>query len=225
MKVIVVHGDHTEKSYERIAKFIDVAKKRGWKIERLSGKDTENLPEVLSSASLFNEQRLFIVEEVAKTPKKQLEWIKTRAKDLSGNLVIFNEGHLADSVLKHLPKPDKTEVFKYPKIIYKFMESFYPGNAETCLKILYSFKERNAAEYILAVLSGHLRDVYIVKLDEKALDYPGWRVSKLKKQAEKYDEIKLKQVIASLSEADFLSKTTTQAVYDSLDLIIATQLE
>lgn len=225
MKVIIVHGDHIEESYERITKFVDVAKKRGWKIERLSGKDTENLPEILSATTLFNEERLFIVEDIDKTPKKQLKWIKDRAKDLPGNLVIFSEGEMGKRLMGKLPKADKTEVYKYPKLIYKFMESFYPGNAEPCLRLLYAIKDRHAPEYILAILGGHLRDVYITKIDADSLNYPSWRVGKLKKQAEKFDEIKLNQVISSLAEADFLSKTTDQTIFDSLDLIIATQLE
>jgi DNA polymerase III delta subunit len=225
MKVIIVHGDHIEQSYERLSKFIQVAKKRGWKVERLSGKDTENLPEVMSANTLFNEERLFIVEDVSKTPIKQLEWIKKRSKDLPGTLVFFEEDHLTKAALNKLPKPDKIELYKLPKLIYKFLESFYPRNAKECLRFLASLKNRHAPEYILAVVAGHLRDVYIARLDAKKLNYPSWRTTKLKGQARKFTENTLKKTISSLSEIDFLSKTTPQSIYDSLDLLIATQLE
>lgn len=225
MKVIIVHGDHVEKSYERLTKFIQVAKKRGWNVERLSGKDTENLPEVMSANSLFNEERLFIVEDVSKTPKKQLEWIQKQAKDLPGTLVVFEEGHLTKTTLNKLPKPDKTELYKLPKLIYKLLESFYPGNAKESLRLVASLKDRHAPEYILAIVSGHLRDVYIAKLDAKKLNYPSWRTTKLKGQARKFTQDALDKVVSSLSEIDFMSKTTPQSIYDSLDLLIATQLE
>ena len=225
MKVIIVHGDHIEESYERITKFINVAKNRGWKIERLSGKDTQNLPEVLSATTLFNDERLFIIEDPAKTPKNQLHWIKEKVKNLPGNLVIFSESEIGKRMLDMLPKADKTEVFKFPKLIYKFLESFYPGNAEACLRILYALKDRHAQEYILAILGNHLRDVYLAKIAPDSLNYPSWRIGKLKRQADKFSEVKLNQVISYLAEADFLSKTSSHSIFDSLDLIIATQLE
>lgn len=225
MKVILVHGDHIEKSYERLTKFTNVAKKRGWRVERISAANGVSLPEILTSTSLFDEERLFIVENIAKASKKHLEWLKKKAKKLPGNLIIFQEGNLTRGVKKNLPKPDKEEIYEYPKLIYKFLESFYPKNAESCLKLLNSLKDRHAPEYIIAILSFHLRDVLIAKLDAQKLDYQTWRVSKLRKQADLYRVETLNQVITFLSSIDYLSKTTSQSIYDSLDLLIVTQLE
>lgn len=225
MKIILLHGDNLKESYERLSKFISVAKKRGWKVERLSGKETESIPEAISANSLFNEERLFILEDVSKASKKQLDWLKEQSKNLSGNLVVFNEGYLGKRTIGRLPKADKTEVFKHPKLIYKFLESFYPGNQKEALRLLGAIKKKQAPEYVLAVLASHLRDVYIALLDYSLLKYPNWRLGKLKSQAKKYSESKLSQIIKSLSEADFLSKTTDISIFSSLDLVIASQLE
>lgn len=35
MKIILLHGDHTAKLFERYNSFLDEAKKRKWKIERI----------------------------------------------------------------------------------------------------------------------------------------------------------------------------------------------
>ena len=54
MKIIVLHGDYTTKLYERLTKFIEAAKKRGWEIVN---------DEISQTPSLFNIERLTIVRK------------------------------------------------------------------------------------------------------------------------------------------------------------------
>ena len=54
MKIIVLHGEDSQKSYARLTKFIDSAKSRGWEIV------TDEFP---NTPSLFGINRLIIYRD------------------------------------------------------------------------------------------------------------------------------------------------------------------
>jgi DNA polymerase III delta subunit len=225
IKVILVHGDHIEKSQERIKTFIDVARKRGWVIQRLNDSKNQSLPEQLTSVPLFQEERLYLLEKVTSVGKKDLVWLKNNHKRLSGNLIIYHQGYLPKRVLSYLPKPDKEEVFEIPRKIWKFLDSFYPGNYLKTINLLHEVLENENPEFVLALLGKHLRDLYIAKEDPSLLEYPTWRTKKLISQAKKFKKQKLGEIIESLAKADYESKTSSKNLVFTLDLVIVTQLE
>lgn len=224
MRIIIIHGDDTEKSYHRLGELIKTAKKRGWEIDRLSV-NSLNLSEKVSSDSLFKKNRLFIMERLFKTKKSEIEWLKKNNERLQGNLVVFHEGTLTKTFLSSLPKTKRIEEFKLPRIIFKFLESFYPGNEKNSITLLHQVLKEEAPEFVLALLARHLRDLVKIKNEEGSLGYPDWRVGKLKFQAGKFNKKSLKKIIGSLSEADVKSKTSKTPLAFSLDLLIVTQLE
>ncbi len=93
MKIILLSGDYLTKSYERLSKFMEVAKDRGWEIISLDGGEVESLPEKLSTQLLFQKEILYILKEVNKIKKNDLKWLNKNFKDLSGTLVIYQEGN------------------------------------------------------------------------------------------------------------------------------------
>ena len=64
MKIIVLHGDYTTKLYDRLNKFIEAAKKRGWDITN---------DEINQTPSLFNKESLTIVRKYNLINKKSLQ--------------------------------------------------------------------------------------------------------------------------------------------------------
>jgi DNA polymerase III delta subunit len=69
MKIIVLHGEDTNKSYERLKKFINVAKERSWEVDFLDDSNL-SIKENLSSSSLFGGERFFILKDIKKLGKK-----------------------------------------------------------------------------------------------------------------------------------------------------------
>jgi len=224
MNTILIHGDNTQASFERLQKFILVAKKRGWEILRLSDSSL-NLSEALTSTALFTQKRLFVLEELATVAKKELNWLKEKSQGLEGNLVIYHQGNLAVRLLKSLPKGTKVEEFKLPKLIWKFLDSFYPGNARAGLKLFHQVLDKEPIEFVLALLARHLRDVYWAKADAQSLPYPVWRISKLKKQATFFPQERLTEIIRDLADADIRSKTSDTSLRNSLDFLLISKLE
>ncbi len=212
MKIIVLHGDDSAKSYERLMKFTDVAKKRNWEIV------SDEFP---NTPSLFGIDRLIIYRNYQLLTKNDIK----NFDKFDGTLVIYHDGTLPQTFLKLMPADFKMEKFELPRSLFTFLESFYPGNSIKSLKLLHDLTKTEAIELTFYMLSKHLRDLYWVTIDPKTAQYPSWRLSKLKSQAEKFELEKLKQIISKLSEIDILVKSSKADLLSALDLLIVKQLE
>lgn len=212
MKIIVLHGDDTTKSYERLTRFVETAKKRGWEIVYDDLGVTE---------SLFGNDKLIILKDIKLLTKKSLEALS----NVSGTLVIYSEKDIPVTFLKTLPKDTKIEKFELPKILFVFLEAFYPGNSVRCLQLLHELIKSQAVELVFFMLARHLRDLYWISVDTKSTHFQAWQASKLKNQANKFTIQQLKQIISLLSDIDIKVKTSKADLLTSLDLLIVKQLE
>jgi DNA polymerase III delta subunit len=57
------------------------------------------------------------------------------------------------------------------------------------------------------------------------MSYPGWRISKLTQQAKRFTNGKIAELIKTFAEVDIEVKTSKANIIDSLDFIIASELE
>jgi len=224
MKIIVLHGDDERKIYERLQKFIETAKERSWEVDYLDDFSV-NLQETLSSSSLFAKERFFILRDIKRLGKKEVEWITKKYAELSGTLIIYNEGYVGKTMLSALPKDIKIEEYKLPVIIWSFFEHLYPGNSERCIQEFHKIIERDAPEFIFTLIAKLFRDLYWVKVDVASMPYPPWRISKLKVQSAKFSEEQLKDIIEQLAVIDIDIKTSKAELVSSLDLLMLKQLE
>jgi DNA polymerase III delta subunit len=225
MKIIILHGDDVYKSQQRLDKFIEVAKKRDWEISRLEGSKVTNLGQELSSKSLFQKERLVIIEEPNKLTRKNLKWFKVNSQKLTGTIILYSNLLLSPVFLKELPENIRVEIFRLPKIIFTFLDSFYPKNGKNILKLLHKLTEDEPIEFIFSLLARQMRDLYWISCDPAQITYPSWRLNKLKIQSKKFTPGKLKELIAELSDIDIKAKTSEVNLLDSLDQLIITKLE
>ena len=224
MKIIILHGDDEIKSYERLMKFVETAKNRSWEVIYLD-EGKMSLSETLSTSSLFPGERFFVLKDIKKLGKKEVEWLNRKSKNLTGNLIIHHQGTVLDTLIKSLPEPVKVEEFKLPKLIFEFLDSIAPKNEKKSLTLLHQIVTSEPEEFVFSLLSRHLRDLYWAKVDENSLPYPSWRIGKLKKQAGNFSVGKLEEIIDSLANIDVEVKTSKSEIVPSLDLLIATKLE
>lgn len=225
MKILVIHGDHVTKSYEKLESVISSSKKKGWEIVRIDGTKSGELQDALRSNSLFNDKRLFVLENINKLNKKSLDWLFDNVEKIDGYLIIYQESILGVTITKNLPKGTKIEEFSLPKLIFKFSDSFFPGNGANCLKLLHEIIKTEPVEFVFSLLAKHLRDLYWIMVDIKSVTYPSWRIAKLKSQSFRFAQGKLSEVINLLAEVDISAKTSKANLIDSLDRIIITKLE
>lgn len=223
MKIIVLHGDNVGTIYQRLDVFKKETKKRGWEIRYIDLNN--NIKEQLSSKSLFSENVLFILGEVNRLAKRDIDWINNNKDSIDGTLTIFSESILSKTFLNYFSTLHKVEEYRLPVLIWKLLESIFPGNTRNCIKLFHEVIKEESPEFIFALISRHFRDIYWSNLENNKLPYPAWRISKLRSQARKFPEGKVKQIIKMLSEIDIKVKTGKDNIPDSLDFLFATQLE
>jgi DNA polymerase III delta subunit len=225
MEIVIIHGEHHTKSYERLQKYIEVAKERNWEVVKLDSETSDiSLTEKVSSGSLFATERLFIIDYKS-ISKKDIKWLNKNLEHISGRIVVYSSDLLTEPNLKSFEKVKKIEVFKLPRNIFSFLTSFYPGNTQDCLSTLAEVKEQDPVEFIFALLGKHLRDLYWVSSGASNIPYPSWRVMRLESQARKFSKAKLKIIINKMASLDILVKTSQASLEESLDLLIVENLE
>lgn len=224
MKIIILHGDDTGKSYTRLKKFIDVAKERSWEVTYVdeSGKTFE---EILSASSLFGSEQFFILKDIKKIGKKESSWLNKKYSELSGTFIIYYEGSLTAAFLKSFPKDSKIEEYKLPVLLWNFLDNLSPGKGNSSVKTFHKIIEKQAPEYIFSLIARHFRDLYWVKTDPTSTGFPFWKINKLKIQAGKFTPEILKTFIAELSNLDIKVKTSKADLISELDLMLIKHLE
>lgn len=220
---MIIQGDHPEKSRKRFSQIIKKIKSKGWEIRRIDS--SQNVSEQFTQVSLFEEKLLFIIEEPLKLLAKDLKWISKNQKGIEGNLLIYHQGYIPKKIINLLPKQIEIEDYKIPKLIWNFLDSIYPGNTKEILQILHNVIETEPKEFIFSLIVGRVKELYWIKIDEKALKYPSWRLNKLKFQAKKFKKEMLKEIIDELSKIDIRVKTSSENLIDALDLLIISKLE
>lgn len=223
MKITVLYGQDLNKLIARKNQIIKAIQARGWEIQTLQ-KDGKSLAEKLRSTSLFESQKLFIIDEISQLSSKDLDWLK-KNQSLEVNLLIVVEGNLPVKVKNALGKDAKLESFDLPQKIFVFLDSLFPKNASKSISLFHEVTENEPVELIFAMIATHFRDLYWVSKDPNSYKSPPWRVNKLKFQATKFSEESLKQIINKLANIDIQSKTSQANLSQSLDLLIATSLK
>ena len=218
MKITVLHGDDSAAINERKNKITDALRKRGWTVTNLADGNT-SFGESLKAGSLFDEEQLYVHTEPTKVTKAELKWLKENADSLASNLLFASNKPLPKGFLSSLPNEANVEQFDLPKVLFQFLEAIYPGN-KAAIALLTELLETEAAEFVLAMLARHLRDLYWVKIGGDNMKLPDWRKNKLTYQANRYEDSQLKNMIAKLAKLDVQAKTSGTDLRTSLELFI-----
>src|SRR4029079_9436574 len=200
------------------------AKKRSWDIVHYMDK-SQNLQTIVRSEDLFGNEKLVIVDSFDLLSKKDLEWMKEHADTFAGNLVIHHTKLLPRTKIKSIPGLTKVEEFTYPVILWKMIDSFYPGNAKNFLTLMHQVIEKEAPELVFGLLAKQVRDLYWVLVDPYNCPIPDWKIAKLQSVAKKFSEEKLEKIIEELAEIDIQSKTSDSELKDLLDLMVVRELQ
>ena len=155
MKVIILHGNDTVKSYERLSKFIVEAKSRGWRVSDYSLQNIEN-------ASLFGEECFYILRDYKQILASSTGKLLDKLEKYSGNLIVYHEGKIPALALKSL-KPSKVELFELPQMLWKFLDHITVDGLHNIIKT-------QAVEYIFAMIAWKFKQNYIRNPNEKNAD-------------------------------------------------------
>lgn len=226
MKISLIHGEDVAVSRNMFLSLVEKAKGEGFQVKDISLNTNLNLEEKLTSQSLFEDKIFFIHDKLKNLTPADLKWLVKNSKKYEGELVLWYEGVAPLKIVKALPKGAEVKKFDLPKIIFNFLDSFYPGNSVNILGLLDKLLAKEPVEFVFFMLGRHLRDLYWVKNDTAIVpDYQEWRIRKIRSQADRFSNERLKKVINFLSEADVRAKTSDSSLKEFLDLVIVTQLK
>ena len=183
------------------------------------------ISETFVLVDLFAKEKLHVLQNIKLLDKKQKSWLKNHSENLDSTLVIYHPSIISKTYLNSLPKLTKIEEYKLPKLIWKFLESIYPGNAKNSILLFHQVLKNEPPEFIFHLVAKLFRDMFWVKTDSGSLNYPSWRAMKLKRQGSMFNLKKIKEMIRELARADLRSKTSGENIIDLLDFLIATKLE
>lgn len=224
MKIVVISGEDIAKARARYSRIISGVKKKGWEVVSINLSDKYSIAEKLTGSSLFPEEILYTIDDIKKVSITDLKWIGKNASKYEGSLLLFSGGKVPATTKNALTKDTKFENFDVPKILFIFLESFYPGNAKACLVLFEKLLKDNPIEVVILMLARHLRDMYWVIEGGKGMNLPSWRAGKLKSQASKFTKESLRDTISTLADIDIKSKTSAVDARFLLEILITEKL-
>jgi len=225
MKITLIHGEDIIRSRERFGTIISAIKKRGWEVSRTPLNPGESLAGFVRTGFLFASESLFVIDDIKKIKKKDLDWLHKNHAAFDVNLLIYANGEASRAFIGGLPKNSRIESFDLPRELFLFLESLFPGNSANALKLFHSLLKENSAAFIFTMMARQFRDMYWVSKDSNSIGYPAWRIAKLKSQVAKFKPGQIEKTLEDFSEIDIKNKTSNFLLEDLLDLVILTELE
>jgi DNA polymerase III delta subunit len=226
MKITLVHGENVNQARKRFEKIIESLRKRGWAISYVKDEETKNLVKIISTSdTFFNENTLFVVENFNKVPTSEINKLAKVQENISSNILFWQAGEAKMTLTKALPKGANLERYDLPKILFAFLESFFPGNSHNCTKLFHNLIDSEPIELVFAMLARHLRDLYWALFYPETAGFPSWKLKKLQNQAKKFGKGKIKELIGKLAQIDIDTKSSKLDLESAIDLIIISELE
>lgn len=222
MNIYLIHGDNSLVSYQRLQEYQEKAKSKNWDVTIVENPDI-NITDIFRSNNLFESNRLVIIKKYPLVTDLALEYLNKSNENLE--IVIYHDKQIPITFIKKLKNVKKNEEFKLSKFLWKFIESFYPGNVKNCLFYFHQTLISEPVELIFSILVGQIKDIYLFLDNNNNLQYQPWRLNNLKKQSEKYTMKKITDMINEMSEIDIKVKTSTSNLKDELDFLIIRKLE
>lgn len=172
-------------------------------IEDLIRWQSENL-------SLFATKKVFFIrnlnKKINKKNEKNLMLINQIATDKNINVFDFEEG-IEKRSLK-IQKNILIKEFKIPVSIFNFLDSIYPGNLKTVIKTLNLLTKTASSELIFFMLVKRIRQLLMIKFNNKIDDLQIWQLKKLTFQAKRWSKENLLKFYQSLFQLELRIKTS-----------------
>lgn len=168
------------------------------------------LIESLETASLFDNQKLIILENLLSAKKKN-DFSDILEKNLNREVVFWEGKEIGKTIINTLPKNTQVFLFKYPVIIFKFLESIYSGNSKQSLILFREVLRKEEVEMIFYLLVKQIRNLLLVNdsREEIHLNLAPWQINKLTTQLKYFTIEKLTSMYKELLQIDIKVKTGT----------------
>lgn len=226
--MIIIHGDHTIKSRERLLnlKAGNAAKEI---ISLVAGYDLNQIIQTVESQSLFNDDRLTVIENFFSSTKQKkqddiLAYLKKQTTN--PNIIIWEGKQIDGRVLKSFSAAT-IELYKLDTVLFKLLEAVKPLNTTEILALLQQVVKKEPVELVFFMLVRHMRMLLAIKSQSnipETMHMQPWLLQKAKTQASAFSLPKLQALYSSLFEIDARQKkgALTGSLHEELDFLIST---
>ncbi|HUW21914.1 MAG TPA: hypothetical protein VMW41_04605 [Candidatus Bathyarchaeia archaeon] len=225
----ILHGANIVASRQALIKIKEAAKGSGKEVIELPEKklDLALMKQIFESRSLFGQDRLVIIENFFSLPASRdkqtlLHYLKALPAETS--LILWDKKQIDGRLLKSFPVKVKITNFKLSPLLFKFLDSFKPGNARLILDLMHQTLKTEATELVFYMLARRTRDLLVGKdLGKAGLSgLAPWRLGNLLRQGSLFSWQKLLNFHRQLLKIDCEQKTgrASLPLKSALDLLI-----
>lgn len=227
LMITILHGDHIVKISEEISKKIQEAKTKGVEVLRLPGKSLTiaDLETALGTSALFAVQKLVVIDGLFSLPRSKkkdqlIQWIREHEKQ-EIELCLLEKKTLTASQQKLLPKA-VSKIFKYPSVLFAWLESLGAVSSSQSLKLFQEVIEREDVEFAFVMLVRHVR-ILLSFVSDNYFEGPPFLRSKVASQARHFSKERLLSLHKDLLDLDEKQKTSllVMPLSANLDLILS----
>lgn len=222
--MIILHGEHTVASRNRLQELLDAARAAGTRIVRLSGNslDRATLETKLGNLSLFGQEQLIVIEQLlsGRTSNKKKAAIEYLAEINPEEVILWEDKALGKRALKPFANA-QAEEFKLSKVLFNWLDSFGTKPKPTQLKLLHQVLEQEDAYFVFIMLARQLRLLIQIADSGTAKGHP-YTIKKAKSQTRNFSLEQLLALHAKLLEIDYRQKTSQNrlTLAAELDLLV-----
>jgi DNA polymerase III gamma/tau subunit len=142
---------------------------------------------MFNSNSLFSQEKLILIFD-----NKFENSIISDVKNLDKNfdLIIWIKKQLIYSKLSKIDNTWKIYNFKPEPLIFKFLESIYPGNFKQALVYYRQLMNINSEfSFLFQMLAKHFRNLLLIKSNyPKITNLSDWQITKINQQSTKFNQ-------------------------------------
>ena len=216
--ITLLHGDDITKSRNELNHLRQMAK--GKEVRELEGKtmtDTD-LVQALSSSSLFGGDTVIIIENMFSGLGKKLKRITELAtiiKEQSGesDVIIWEHKEMGKTAISGLGGSVTIKIFKLPTIIFQFLDSVKPKNANYLIPLYTELLANEPAELIHAMLVKRVFQLLSFQSGIAPTGIAPWQASRLTNQAREFTLERLTLFYQNLREIE-QKRNSGQALFD-----------
>lgn len=208
--IIILHGENTVKSRDRLVELLRENKAAGKDVVTFAATKLTpaDLEAALQKTSLFGTAQLVVIEELHSLPRSQRKnlLIETVVR-ANIDTILWEKRELTKPMLGKFPKA-QVEFFKLTNSLFSWLDAFSPKVSKTQqLKLLGQAKQTNGEHMCLVMLMRQVRLLIQIK-DGGTPVGPPFVIAKLKRQAGDWTLDKLLKIHDQLFMIDQAAKTS-----------------
>jgi DNA polymerase III delta subunit len=222
--MIIIHGENTIASREKLVDCITQSKLKGNEIVRIESKSlTEaQLEELLGTSDLFGTEKTVIIDSLHSLPtsKKKKNLVAQLKNSQLHELILWEKRALTKTMLKPFPSAQVFE-YKASKTLFAWLDLFGKSKDSTKkLTLLHDAFNSDGEYFCFLMLIRQFRLLIQVKTGAKVGGAP-FMITKLKSQANNFTEEELLKIYKKLLKIDIAQKTSKNllSLQQELDLL------